>query len=422
MSTQDFPELEDIPPAPSRSALSPTQRANLVPKWAAAVFSTFPLHTYPAAKAYSPSTSATPVEPILYVAPHLNRDGTLSALHDDVSSSEHIGFSEKAPKQRPSGWSSSDPIALRWQMELLFRQVDFEVRFIDPSHSWGPAKSMPFLHLPPHFHRRSESDAPSLLTAVQLPHLLNNYYPTSRPELGEKSSLVYPDNATELEARSWEKLLEGRIMAGVLLAVLLSPQSAVYAQTDTQPYLSALLSSHLQNGFFDQQLRRISALNPSASALSTSPTSSLPGWQVGFMGWIGATTASATSAMSTADLDSRGGGDTPGAALASPAVDQDKVVLDASAGLRALAVRTKSQLSEATELRFLLDASKPTPLDAVAFSVVHTVLTLAATPQAQEKGDNEPLRKLKDVLDQSRWLVSWSRQMWKAFVRDLDRA
>ncbi len=128
--------------------------------------------------------------------------------------------------------------------------------------------------------------------------------------------------ATKLEARSWESLLKGRIMAGVLLAVLLSPQSAVYAKTDSQPYLSSLLSAHLQNSFYDQQLRRISALNPSASSTSSStsssastassahPTSSLPGWEVGFLGWIGATTASATSALSTADLDSRGGGDT----------------------------------------------------------------------------------------------------------------
>ncbi|SPO22208.1 uncharacterized protein UTRI_02217_B [Ustilago trichophora] len=434
MSTlQDYPELEAIPPAPPRSTLSSTgsRRSPMVPRWAAAIFSTFPLHTFPAARAYSPTTSAPPIKPTLYVAPHLNRDGTLSTVHDDVDLSTDAVDDEKAFSQQPSGWSSSDPIALRWQMELVFRQVDFDVRFIDPSHNWGPAKSMPFLHLPPHF-RPANAASSSLLSAIEIPHLLDNYYPSSKPELGEKADSVWQDASTKLEARSWENLLKGRIMAGVLLAVLLSPQSAIYARTDSQPYLSSLLSAQLQNSFFDQQLRRISALNPSASLGSASssnsvssaqPTTSLPGWEVGFLGWIGATASSATSALSTADLDSRGGGDTPGATLASPSVDQEKVVRDATAGLRALAARTKVQLSESSsELQFLLGAQKPTSLDALAFSVIHTVLTLAATPQSQDKLANDPLRKLKQVLDESPWLVSWSRKMWKVHVRDLERA
>ena len=430
MSTQDYPELEAIPPAPPRSALSSTgaRSSPLVPRWAAAIFNTFPLHTFPAAKAYTPTPSAPPVKPTLYVAPHLNRDGTLSAAHDDIS---NIDSNEKEINQQSRGWSSSDPIALRWQMELLFRQVDFDVRFIDPSHNWGPAKSMPFLHLPPRF-RPVKGVSSSLLSAVEIPHLIDNYYPTSRPELGEKADSAWQDDLTKLEARSWENMLKRRIMAGVLLAVLLSPQSAVYARADSQPYLSSLLSAQLQNSFFDQQLRRISALNPSASlsltpssggASSAQPTTSLPGWHVGFLGWIGATTASAASALSTSDLDSRGGGDTPGAALASPSVDQDKVIDDAVAGLRAFAARTKAQLSESSsEPLFLLGAQKPTSLDALAFSIVHTVLTLAATPQSQDQLANEPLRRLKQVLDECTWLVTWSRNMWKTYVKHLDRA
>ncbi|CBQ72240.1 conserved hypothetical protein [Sporisorium reilianum SRZ2] len=424
-STHDYPELENIPPAPPRSTLTSTDRtrSRLVPKWAAAIFSTFPLHTYPAATAYSPTTSAPPVKPTLYVAPHLNRDGTLSSVHDDDDDDDdgdHVN--EKAFAQpSPAGWSSSDPIALRWQMELLFRDVDYEVRFIDPSHNWGPAKSMPFLHLPPRFRSNTPS---SLLSATEIPHLIDHFYPASRPELGEKDASAWNDSTTKLEARSWENLLKGRIMAGVLLAVLLSPQSAAYSRTHSQPYLSSLLSAHLQNSFFDQQLWRISALNPSASSSSSAhPTAALPGWEVGFLGWIGATTASAASALSTADLDSRGGGDTPGAALASPSVDQDKVVEDAVDGLRALAARTKAQLSESsTELQLLLGAQRPTSLDALAFSVIHTVLTLAATPQSQESAANEPLRKLKEVLDESPWLAAWSRKVWKKYVKDLDRA
>ncbi|GAC92559.1 hypothetical protein PHSY_000113 [Pseudozyma hubeiensis SY62] len=319
-------------------------------------------------------------------------------------------------------------------MEFLFRQAKLDVRFIDPSHNWGPAKSMPFLHLPPRFRSRGSS---SLLSAVEIPHLIDNEYPTSRLELGEKQKSAWEDRSTELEARSWQSLIQGRIMAGVLLAVLLSPQSAAYVKTNSQPYLSSLLSAHLQNSFFDQQLRRISALNPSASiaaasssssasnsSTSAQPTTALPGWEVGFLGWIGATTASAASTFSAADLDSRGGGDTPGATLASASVDQDKVTADAAAGLQALAARTKGQLSSQTsdDSQFLLDAEQPTSLDALAFSVIHTVLTLSATPQSEGKLANEPLAKLKRVLDESPWLVGWSRQIWKKYLKDLDRS
>lgn len=435
MSSHDYPELEAIPPAPPRSNLVRTgaRSSPLVPKWAAALFSAFPIHTFPAAKAYSPATSTPPVKPTLYVAPHLNRDGTLATEHDRMAFHSDVVQEEKPSSQQSAGWTSSDPVALRWQMELLFSEVDFEVRFIDPSHNWGPAKSMPFLHLPPHF--RSTSDAikaihrSSLLTAVEIPHLLDNSYPSFRPELGEKASQAWQDDATELEARSWVNLLKGRVMAGVLLAVLLSPQSAAYMQNNAQSYLSSLLSAQLQTSFFDQQLRRISALNPSSSmdtgspSRTAHPTTSLPGWEVAFLGWIGATTASAASTLSSGDLDSRGGGDTPGAALASPSVDQEKVVLDAVAGLRAIAARTKAHLEgSVSELQFLLGANKPTSLDALAFSVIHTLLTLAATPQSQTTLGNEPLRRLKEVLDESPWLVSWSRTLWKAYVRDLDRA
>ncbi|GAC76987.1 hypothetical protein PANT_22c00311 [Moesziomyces antarcticus T-34] len=426
-TTQAYPELEEIPPAPRRSRVS-SHAYPLIPQWVASVFATFPLHTFPLAKVYSPSVPATPTKPTLYVAPHLNRDGTLSATSDDdlTSSSGFIG-DEKTLDQQTSGWSSSDPIALRWQMEFVFRQADIDVRFIDPSHNWGPAKSMPFLHLPPSHRSPSNSTASSvptaLLPAVDFAHHLDNYYPLSRPELGEKSANAWTDDATRLEARTWENLLQGRVMAGVLLAVLLSPQSSAYARAGSQPYLSSLLSTHLQNSFFDQQLRRISALNPSAAvaASASQPTTSLPGWEVGFLGWIGATTASATSALAAADLDSRGGGDTPGAAFASPEVDQGKVVSDAVAGLQALAARTKAQLEQdSKEMQPLLGASRPTSLDALAFSIVHTVLTLAATPQCQGDGASEPLRKLKLALDQSPWLVRWSRNVWKAHVKHLD--
>lgn len=426
MSKQSYPELEAIPPAPPRSSVSAAGSSS-VPTWFVRLFATFPLVTYPAAKLLSPAPTALPTRPTLYVAPHLNRDGTLSLC--SIGPAEALN--EKEPERK--GWSSSDPIALRWQMELLFRKVAFDVEFIDPAHNWGPAKSMPFLHLPPSFQAGNSSgrasyasrSGPALLPAPALSHFLDNYFPSSKPELGEKDESPWSDKTAQLEAQTWINLLQGRVMAAVLLATLLSPQSASYLEQHQQPLLSALLSSQLQNTFYDQQLRRISALNPAASsststgAVSSQPTSRLPGWEVGFLGWIGARTSMAASAVSASDVDARGGGDTPGAALANPAVDQVRITSDATQALQALADRTKASLSSD---QHLLGATRPTSLDALAFAVIHTILTLAATPQARADQRNEPLSQLKAILDQSPWLIDWSRRIWKSHVRDLELA
>ncbi|PWY98586.1 hypothetical protein BCV70DRAFT_164952 [Testicularia cyperi] len=436
MAAQPYPELEAIPPAPPRSSTSlasSRSRGSIVPmpEWIARLFSTFPLHTYPPAKAASTSTAASPpTRPVLYVAPHLNRDGTLSQP-TDLDTQVHNGTDTSRLHTRV-GWSSSDPISLRWQIELLFRHADFEVQFVDPAHNWGPAKSLPFLHLPPsfqpnHLDGRASSSfraTPSLLPATSLPHFLDNHYPHSKVELGEKPSTPWQDAAASREARTWENLLQGRVMAGVLLAVLLSPQSATYLEQTQQPYLSSLLSSQLQNTFLDQQLRRIAALNPAASSNATGivssasqPTTRLPGWEVGFSAWVGASRASAASSLASGDLDARGGGDTVGAAFASASVDQDKVIEDAVTSLRAFADRTEATLNQDGS-GFLLNATRPTSLDALAFACVHTVLSLAATPQAQQQSSgNQALVQLKQVLDESPWLVNWSRSIWKTYVK-----
>ncbi|KAN0060671.1 hypothetical protein ACQY0O_007329 [Thecaphora frezii] len=426
-STQLYPELEAIPSAPPRSTAASTGSSASqlfpVPSWAVRLFSAFPLHVWPEAEVISPTPSPPPVKPTLYVAPHLNRDGKLA----DPRRTAGDG-------QRSPGWTSSDPVCLRWQMELLFRGVDFEVEFLDPSQSWGPGRQLPFLHLPPAFQplsggaytskpaswlgAKGGATVPSLLTPAALPHFLDNHFPYSRPELGEtaETNPVWKDWATELESRSWVNLASGRIMAGVMLAVLLSPASAMTLQSQDQPYLSSLFASQLQATFLDDQLRRISALNPKGRS---QPTSYLPGWEVGLLGWVGARSTGAGAASDMASSD-----DDDGLRHADPAVDEERVLDDAVRGLEALGVRTQIELEGGAT--WILDANRPTQLDAVVFAVVHTVMSLAATPAfaketAGASSNKQALLRLKAVLEGKPWLINWSRRVWKQMLRDKER-
>ncbi|SPO39849.1 uncharacterized protein PSFLO_05330 [Pseudozyma flocculosa] len=393
-----YPELEAIPPAPPRSAAASTRSSASsllpVPNWVVRLFSAFPLHVWPEADVISPAPSPPPRKPTLYVAPHLNRDGTLSPPSQHASTSKET-----------LGWTSSDPTCLRWQLQLLFRGVDFDVEFIDPSQSWGPGGQLPFLHLPPAFQPPSTNASsssrswlgakrgavvPSLLTAAALPHFLDNHFPLWRPELGEKADAnpLWKDKATELESRTWINLLSGRVMAGVL-----------------------------QTTFLDDQLRRISALNPKARS---QPTSRLPGWEVGFLGWVGAHSMGAGAGQDAATGDGE-----DSLRYAAPVVDENKVVDDAVKGIEALGLRTQADL-EGAEGAWMLGASQPTELDALTFAIVHSVMSLSATPafanaSATTDDDRRALLRLKAAIEGKPWLVGWSRRVWKDKVRPKER-
>lgn len=172
------------------------------------------------------------------------------------------------------------------------------------------------------------------------------------------------------------------------------------------PLLTGLLASQMQTTVLDDQLRRIAALNPKGAS---EPLSHLPGWQVGFMSWIGAATASSDAGTRRQhDVDA--------------SVDEEAVMHDAVAGLEALGQRTEEQHDE-----WLLGATKPTSVDALAFAAIHTVLSYAATPQAQaqvqaqsrsqSRSQGDALLRLKTAIEKSPWLVQWSRRVWREYVK-----
>ncbi len=284
---------------------------------------------------------------------------------------------------------------------------------------------MPFLNLPPSHRSPSNSTASSvptaLLPAVDFAHHLDNYYPLSRPELGEKSANAWTTMRLVLR-RGVGKSAARQGHGGGLLAVLLSPQSSAYARAGSQPYLSSLLSTHLQI--------HSSTSNCGASRRSTRQLQLLlPRRNRRRACQAGRWASSAGSVPPRLRPHPRW---PPPTSTRAAAETHPVLHLPARRWIRARWSRRCCRLAghcgthkgtaraRSKEMQPLLGASRPTSLDALAFSIVHTVLTLAATPQCQGDGASEPLRKLKLALDQSPWLVRWSRNVWKAHVKDLD--
>ncbi|PWN52731.1 hypothetical protein IE53DRAFT_311501 [Violaceomyces palustris] len=479
---EPYPELEDIPEAPPRRSTfsgntsssssspkdkrkAPTSSFFPIPLWASKVFSSFPLHSWEAARVISPPLTLPPIKPRLYVAPPLTRTSPLLPPTKTASSTPSpLSTTGQAERK---GWASSDPTCLRWQIEFLFRGVDFDVEFIHPNDSWGPGGGvLPFLHLPPSFQPptligarssstfgpSSKGSIPSVLGGPELAHFLENHYPLDRPELdgqGGKAhesggSQGWRDRLEEVESRSWSNLLEGRVMAAVLLANLLSsPQTEGEETSDGQkrrPYLSSVLASRMQTTHLDRELARISVLSGQGAKEATSR---LPGWEVGLLGWIGA--------VSSSNLGGGGGGAAGGigeeegedrsllfgfGGASAAGVEEALVVERGVSGIRAVLDRMEeylrlpssspsaSSLPSSTTSGWMLGCRRPSALDALLFSIVHTVMTLSAASRVEENEEEEPvLKSLREAIEAKEGLlVEWSRRVWRQFVKPREAA
>lgn len=246
------------PQAPIRNAHA-TARATGPSSWAKRVFRAFPLVTQDAVPVLSPSREPLPSKPVLYVAPS----------HPSKSSDS----------QR---WASRDPTSLFWQVQLLLRQADFDsVHAVDDYTS-------------PEYPGEGFTRVPLLLdtdgTVVGRKHL-NRWADSVAPwPVASQSASGSP------EARAFESLMQGPLLAGVLLELLLLP-------APPQPNSSApLLARQLQSSLAAE---RKSELATHIAALShTSPTSRIPGWATSLHGLLGTGSAGMAGTGSvTATLD-----------------------------------------------------------------------------------------------------------------------
>ncbi|KAK0535920.1 hypothetical protein OC834_000893 [Tilletia horrida] len=417
------------------------------PTWLSRFLSNFPLYTYPdsASSPGSSSTSTAPEAPTLYVVPP----------HPALASS----------------WTSADPRCLRWQMELLFRSPSqdaqpINVVFLDPRAEdlvWGPGGTLPFLHLP--LAPDSRNPAGNLVGVSALQHWVDNYHPYAweRPELGEKagsSSAPYADEALRLEAQSWITLLETKALAGLLLQLLLLP--ALPPRPAQRP---ALLTRLLASSLLPSALYRLSLLRRLSYLTPIHPTSH-PSPLPAFLAWLGAVEfthpfslpGGADAEKDSATIigkselereeeigDRARAGDWRSCrsereearvlelALKEGSGSYTDLLQGACEAIEAVGVRMEAD-GEGAEKRWALGADKPAPLDALLFSILHTVLSLPVDHTLQhaspvsgsgDVGEDDdpaytikaPARTLREAVERHPVLVRWTRHVWKESVR-----
>ncbi|KAE8231157.1 hypothetical protein CF326_g3830 [Tilletia indica] len=421
------------------------------PKWLANFLSNFPLYTYPAPASTSTSASTSVTTPTLYVVP----PHPSSALT----------------------WASADPRCLRWQLELLFRarskdSTNINVVFIDPRTEdfvWGPGGQLPFLHLPISASTSTSTRNPSghLVGVAGLQHWADNYHPYAwdRPELGEKddtsasSARPYASEALKLEAQSWVTLLETKVLAGLLMQLLSLP--ALPPRPSQQP---ALLTRLLASSLLPSALYRLSILRRLSYLTPLHPTSH-PSPLPAFLSWLGAVEFSHPFSLP-------GGGDSEkerSAIMGKSELEREEIIGDrARAGewrscrserdeakmlelalregsgsyvdlltgaceaIEAIAVRFEAD-GEGAEQKWALNAESPAPLDALLFSLLHTILSLpvvhahtaASSTKLGEGGEDDdpaytlpaPARTLRDAIERHPVLLKWTRRVWVENVK-----
>lgn len=354
-STATYPEWEEIPPATP----SPSVRRRPIipmPDVVRRLFAQFPWYTWPAAHVVASKAEAepSPTNPVLYITPPL----------DNVSSS----------------WASADPVSLRWQMEFLLRDVPFECKSVHDAY-WSPEHATPFLQMPEAMQKAENGRIvmPPVLGATYLPHFMDNYYPLTRPESKEKP--VWP-GTTGNEALVWQSLLEGRIMAGVVLASL---RAGAYTPPPASvPLLRRWFGAYLPGERAPEQaayakLARLSTAGASPSSLAAvygsdyvadmrNPLTLVPGYSVDWVGFVSGTSTHQTTDM--ADVD---------ALPPSLRLDQAAILRDAAEALESVAQRLASDVDASTGEGWMLGAAQATSLDALLFAILHTLACLPST-------------------------------------------
>ncbi|KAL9933788.1 hypothetical protein V8E36_007446 [Tilletia maclaganii] len=430
--------------------------------WYSRLLSSFPLHIYeapPPASSSTPSQARPAQRPRLYILP-------------------------PHPAQAASTWASADPRCLRLQLELLFRSGGdkakgttpaFDVVFVDPRVEdlvWGPGGQLPFLHLPTGNAGGSSSGAQTsqrnpagrLVGVSGLDHWLDNYhpYPWDRPELDEKSppSRPYGSDALKAEAASWQVLLETKVFAGVLMQKLTLP--APSPRPTQQPALiTGILASALRPSALYQLslLRRLSALIP---LHPTSHPSPIPA----FFAWLaaaefshpfslpggGASEQSNAANIGKSELEreeeigdfaragewrscrsERDEANLLNLALQEGSGSYTDILRAACDAIEAIGTRFEAE-GDGADGKWALNAEAPAPLDALLFSLLHTILSLpvdhaqgpapprTTTHEGAEDDDpayaiRAPARTLREAVQRHPVLMRWTRRVWLEHVK-----
>lgn len=305
MSAVEYPDLHEIPP-PRRAPLVP------MPSIITKLFSQFPLQMWPAARVASTDVHAAPTKPVLYII----------------------------PPRTAGAWASVDPVCLRWQLEFHLRGACVDYRPLEDAY-WAPdgmstseanSGHMPFVEAP---GRREP-----LVGLPQLPRYVDHFYPLQRKE--HEDATLWSE-AAEAESTAWANLLEGRIMAGVLLLALrtgiCTPPSTPQSPALRRWFASLLPSETTSEQRAIATLARLSTAGASPEGLYAvfgsdyladmrNPLSLVPGYAVDISGVL------------SGGLPHNQQDDEPSARIpAGLRLDQEAIIRNAADALEAVSVR-----------------------------------------------------------------------------------
>ncbi|MCO5592464.1 hypothetical protein L7F22_046466 [Adiantum nelumboides] len=284
-----------------------------------------------------------------------------------------------APHPGPRKWASSDPSCLAWQMQLLFRGVDFVCEHVDEdTELLGGLGKLPFVVLA----------NGNRVGKAQLGRWADHFAPLHRNGSSDEQQSHSPEVAL------WESLIGGPILAGVLLEVLSLPGPP----SKPLPTLSGFVRSSLVTSRRRRMLAEISALQRH----QTGPTSKVPGWKTTLEGLIGSGPASVFSTGSAPDEDEEDEDAWSGEAAL---LDERTIRRDAVQAIRALSGELQDEWRDVEEADRWVDGQGR--LDASLFAILHTILSLPI----------DSVSELRTAVLEEPVLTSWTRRIWSKYVK-----
>ncbi|PWN38228.1 uncharacterized protein FA14DRAFT_159890 [Meira miltonrushii] len=296
-------------------------------------------------------------------------------------------------------WASRDPRCLAWQMQFVFRGIPFECVQVHDDYTALD------------YHGEGFANVPMILdvdgTVVGQKHL-RKWADTVQPFSEE-----CVEKAKGAEARILNSVIQGPLMAGVLLELILLPDNSSSAKSDI-PFLARKLQSQLSVQKKAKIAAQIHALRHS------SPTSQMPGWVTTMHGLLNTSggIGSTGTASDEAEDDTDQGLSIAALGFDIDQLDQESIRTEACEAIDILATlypigNTQGSEEEAGS-SWICGTSSPSQLDAAFFALLHTIMSLPV--QSSHKQGSATLRS---TVEKYPHLVAYIRRIWTEYVKPL---
>lgn len=310
------------------------------------------------------------------------------------------------PSPRSTGasskrWASRDPRCLAWQMQFIFRGIPFECVQVHDDYTALD------------YHGEGFANVPMILdvdgTVVGQKHL-KKWADTVKPFSEECTEKV-----KGAEAKTLNSVIQGPLMAGVLLELILLPDNTSSARSHV-PFLARKTQSHLALQKRARIAAQIHALRHS------SPTSQMPGWVTTMHGLLntGGGIGSTGTATEESEEDTDQGLSIAALGFDTDQLDQESIRTEACEAIDILATlypigNTQGSEEEAGS-SWLCGTSTPTQLDAAFFGLLHTIMSL---PVQNSKKSLQGSASLRSTVEKYPHLMAYTRRIWTEYVKPL---